>query len=266
MTTTRTCSLTRTSQGIQTCSARRKRVFYGAMGRGSSAVGCVTLCMLWVLSFPAQAFQNLDFEEANVIDLPTNQWEFVSVGDGLPGWSAYVGTNQLAEVGHNWTTLGSANVAILGPQYLNLFGFQITSVEGAYSAVLQDGVFADQGVQPASISQTGLIPSWAKSLQFRIGPVLGPIGTVTLSNMVVAIGGQPVTAMQISSNLFGCDVSGFAGLEEELRFTVTTNNHNVLTLLDAISFSTQSIPEPSTFLLTVAGTLLLWPILRRKRA
>jgi hypothetical protein len=43
----------------------------------------------------AQAFTNLDFESANVSNLPVGYEEFVSVSDGLPGWAAYIGTNLL---------------------------------------------------------------------------------------------------------------------------------------------------------------------------
>jgi hypothetical protein len=54
----------------------------------------------------AQAFQNLDFESANVSNLPSGQFEFVPVADGLPSWTAYVGTNELTQVSHNLISLG----------------------------------------------------------------------------------------------------------------------------------------------------------------
>jgi len=201
----------------------------------------------------AQVFQNLDFESANVSNLPSGQFEFVSVTNGLPGWSAYIGTNQLSQVGHNAITLGAANVGILGPQY----PFDTQPLQGAYTAILQPGAFDGQGL-PASIAQTGLIPAWAKSMQF-----LAFLGYT--NDLVVTIGGQSTPVVPLGSGSFGCDVSAFEGLTEELRFTITDADGNDLNLLDAITFSMESIPEPSSLLLTALGGVSLIVFLRRRR-
>jgi hypothetical protein len=189
----------------------------------------------------AQAFQNLDFEAATVSNLPPNQGEFVSVTNGLPGWSAYIGTNQLTQVAHNLISLGAANVGIWGPNY----GLAMQPLQGAYSAILQPGGFNGQGL-PASIAQTGLIPASAKSMQFLAS-------LASANDLIVTVGGQSVPVIPIGSGSFGCDVSVFAGSVEELEFTIADNHGNDLNFLDAITFSPEAIPEPSGLTLLLVG-------------
>src|ERR1051326_6184287 len=151
----------------------RALLFYMRLGMRKGSVVCVALYLSCAASLWAQAFQNLDFESANISDLPPNQTEFVSVTNGLPGWSAYIGTNQLTQVGHNVITLGGANVGVLGPEYYTLQFTQ--ALQGSYSAIIQAGGFDNQGLA-ASIAQTGLFPSSAKSIQF--------IGTLQFSQPI----------------------------------------------------------------------------------
>src|SRR5436309_15640808 len=107
----------------------------GKLGMRKRVVGSVLLHLICTCVVRAQAFQNLDFESASVSNLPAGQFEFVSVADGLPGWTAYTGTNQLTEVGHNLITIGGADVGIWGPNY----GFGFPPLQGAYTAILQPG-------------------------------------------------------------------------------------------------------------------------------
>ena len=181
----------------------------------------------------------------------------MSVTNGLPGWSAYVGTNQLSQVGHNAITLGAANVGVWGPDYG--FTFQPPEpLQGAYTAILQPGGFDGQGLS-ASIAQTGLIPASAKSMQF-----LAFLGYT--NDLIVTVGGQAVSVVPLGSGSFGCDVSAFTGSVEEIDFTILDSDGNDLNFLDAITFSMESIPEPSTFLLAALGGVSLVAFLRRKRA
>ena len=47
-------------------------------------------------------FINLDFELANVPDIPAGQYGAdVSSTDGVPGWTTYIGTNQGTTIRHN---------------------------------------------------------------------------------------------------------------------------------------------------------------------
>lgn len=178
-------------------------------------------------------FENLDFEDANVSDLPENQGEEVSVTDGLPGWSAYIGTNQLTQVGHNWITLDAPNVAVWGPEY----SFGIQPLEGTYTAILQAGDWGNPVLLPASIAQTGLIPAWARSLQFK--------ASISTNDLSVTVGGLSLPFVPLGSLTFGCDISAFAGSVEEIRFAASNNHQSDLILLDAITFSAQPIPVPS---------------------
>ena len=68
----------------------------------------------WHGSLPAAMFQNLDFEGAHLPVIPAGQFGgFVPVGDALPGWTVFVGTNQQSQVLQNNFSLGSAVAGIL---------------------------------------------------------------------------------------------------------------------------------------------------------
>jgi hypothetical protein len=204
----------------------------------------------------AQEFQNLDFESANVSNLPSGQSEFVSVADGLPGWTAYIGTNQLTQVGHNVITIGGADVGIWGPDY----GFGFPPLQGTYTAILQPGPFIGQGPS-VSIAQTGLIPASAKSMQF--------LASLAYTNdLIVTIGGQIMPVIPLGSGAFGCDVSMLTDSVEEIEFTIAGTHGNDLNFLDAITFSPEVIPEPSSLSLVLVGVacVAFWQRTRRRMA
>ncbi len=197
-------------------------------------------------------FTNLDFESANVSNLPPGQFEFVSVTDGLPGWTAYIGTNALTQVSHNLISLGGANVGISGPAYT------FPPLEGAYTAILQPGPFIGQGPS-VSIAQTGLIPASAKSMRF--------LASLAYTNdLIVSIGGQVAPVIPLGFGSFGCDVSAVTGSVQELEFTIAGTHGNDLNFLDAISFSSEPVPEPSGLSLLVIGvaSLIFFHRTRRK--
>ena len=246
----------------QACNGGEQRVLLRVRCGMRKAAACLLLCLGLSSVVWAQAFQNLDFEEANVSNLPPRQFEFVSVEDGLPGWSAYVGTNQLTQVGHNAISLGAANVGVLGPQ--NAF----VPLQGNYSAILQAGEVAGNPGAPASIEQTGLIPSSAKSVRFEGTLQLQEVGAVFTNSLFVTVGGQNVPVVPLGSDLYGCDVSVFAGSTENLEFTMSGAFGNALILLDAITFSPQAIPEPSALCLLAVGIagVGIWRLTRRKPA
>src|SRR5262245_39701589 len=131
----------------------------------------------------AQSFQNLDFESANVPDLPLDQYGgFVPVEDALPGWSAYLGTELQTEIPHNYSSLGSTLISIIGPE-------SRFSIEGRYYLDFYAGVDANDATTPlsASISQMGVVPGDARSLMFKTQ------GFVTMDGpfrFVVSLGGE----------------------------------------------------------------------------
>src|SRR6266498_1540343 len=78
-------------------------------------------------------FQNLNFEQANVPDVPFGQFGAnVSSLDGVPFWTTYIGTNQVGTIFHNNESLGAAAISILGPQW-----FPQRILEGNYTVQLQ---------------------------------------------------------------------------------------------------------------------------------
>ena len=132
-------------------------------------------------------FRNLDFESAN---LPPIQFGGpVSTLDAIPGWRAFLGTTQVTQVLHNNLTLGNASIDILGPY--SSFG---RIIEGQYTVVLQPGFDPSGSGQNvgASISQTGLVPANARSLQFKAITYYGSIS--------VSMGGQNLSLIPLGTS------------------------------------------------------------------
>src|SRR5437016_2809094 len=108
------------------------------------------------LSMAQGTFQNLGFEDAiyNVPDVPSGQGGSpVSALDGIPGWTAYYGTNQALQIRHNDIALGTVSISILGPNWTGP-----APLQGFYSVLLQ----SQSGISSipagtASIAQTGTI-------------------------------------------------------------------------------------------------------------
>ena len=192
------------------------------------------------------AFQNLNFEAANVPAVPPGQLgDNVLVTNGVPGWAVYLDGAQQTSMGHNDISLGGADVEIYGPQW---FSSQI--LEGNYTVSLQPSTAGPP--RTAAIGQTGRIPQTAESVR-----VYGTGGyTVTFAGQSI-----PLVALGSTSayTIFGGDISTFANQAGELLFQGGG-------LLDAIQFSNLPVPEPSVFGLSALGALLLgWRGLGRRR-
>ena len=197
----------------------------------------------------SQGFINLDFESAHVVlDASSPYYPYaVYANTAIPGWTAYYGTTNnptyvsLSSISYNDMSLGAANVsledtnAIYGP----------LPIQGKYSILLQGSIPA--AVSSASIGQTGTIPVTAQSLTF-----IGYFGGQVTFN------GQPldylVTGSTANYNIYAADISVYAGQTGQLLFTATVNTS---ALLDNIQFSSTPVPEPSVFVLTALGGLLL---------
>src|SRR5262245_55105724 len=65
--------------------------------------------------FSQGTFVNLDFESANVQNLPLGQGENVAISNGVPGWEIFPQV-PIAMMGHNALPLGGAAVVIWGPE------------------------------------------------------------------------------------------------------------------------------------------------------
>jgi hypothetical protein len=205
----------------------------------------LAVSLLTLIAVPAAksqgTFVNLDFEAANVQDLPVGSGEFVSVSNGVPGWTVYLNGAQQSSMPHNAPPLSGAAVVIFGPHWPGPI------LQGSYS--LGIGSSSAGPAVVAAAGQVGQIPADAKSLTLYLAPVSG---------IQVTFAGQPIPITQVGAgpnyNIFGGDVAAFAGQTGELRFTAPLGNS---ALLDDIVFSTQSIPESGVFGLCALGLLLL---------
>jgi len=194
----------------------------------------------------SQGFVNLDFESANVPDV-----EFgtpVAITDGLPDWNGYIGGTQQTQVWHNSVSAGSPAIVILGPT------FPFGVIGGNYSVLLTGSY------QSATISQDGTVSLSAQSLLFDAIPGTGGFGVTFAGNSL------PVELLQTTPNynIYGADISSFAGETGELAFTAFSTSSGLNNFyLDNISFTSSPVPEPSVFALTALGGLLLGFLRRR---
>ena len=215
----------------------------------------LSVAFLAVLSAQAQGtFQNLDFESANLTSIPSGQYGGeVPLSSALPGWSASIGGVPVTEVLQNNYTLGAASIDIFGPNWAFL-GPGI--IGGNYTVFLQT-FFASEG--NVSLWQSGTVPPNAESLQFSAWSQYSP------ANFSVSFGGNNLSLVVLSSgtaqsrqsyDVYGANIAPYAGQTGQLEFTALADNPPGDIELDDISFSTQSVPEPSPLVLTGIGALV----------
>jgi hypothetical protein len=226
-----------------------------------SSCSLIITCVLSLFEGPrtviAQGtFQNLNFESAQVSPSPFRNYPNpVPISSAMPDWTGYLGVTQQSQVQYNTTTLGSASISLLGPTWDASFPGIIS---GNYSVVLQSGLDPNnEAIQDnASIAQTGTIPASVESLQFEAlvegtfsisfaGNTLQPI----ILSSAVAASGEPY-------DIYGVNISSYAGQTGELQFTEYFDSHFPFMDLDDISFSPDAVPEPSIVALTAIGGLL----------
>jgi hypothetical protein len=196
-------------------------------------------------TFAQGTFQNLGFESGQnipVFDPQGHPWT-MPASDALPGWSCYLGTNQVSYAWYNDVALDSAAVGIQSSTSSYLpSGFLV----GQYCLSLEYGVVG-YGYGTASIAQTAQLPANVQSIQFR-GTY--PF-TVSFDGTVIPL---IVLSSQTGYSVYGGDISQFAGQTGAL--TITSYSH--FAYLDAIQFSTQSVPEPSGLALFAIGFGVLY--------
>jgi hypothetical protein len=195
------------------------------------------IAIIFIISTRGQGFQNLNFESAQ--NLPGNPGlggEPLSAADALPDWTAYSGPNILANIFYVSNSFpGVSTVVELEGGSLALSGNNLSV--GLYN----DG----------SISQTGLVPENAESLQFE--------ANITDNALLVTLGGQSLSYSALSEapdyTVYGANIpADMDGQMEALTFLV--QGLSAGTLLDDIEFSAMSIPEPSEYVLVGLGAML----------
>ena len=210
----------------------------------------------------SQGFVNLNFESASLVPVPGDPYGSVQYPQAFPGWTETVVGGISTNALYNNVFLDSAGITIIDHNWTNVSYIPGGLIQGNYTAILQSGLgYTTNGAAPAdiSLSQTGQVPVGTQSLQFKIYEDFDSRGA-----FAVTLGGQTLflTSLGTGANytLYGANVSEWAGQTVPLAFTVFGENphqNDEYLYLDAIQFSTQSIPEPSELALAALGALLL---------
>jgi hypothetical protein len=217
-----------------------------------------TIIALFAFSLGAQAqgFLNLGFESASLTPVPAGQFGGpVPISEALPYWIGYLGGDQVTQVLQNNFTLGNASIDILGPDWS--FG---GIIEGQYTVVLQPGLdpFGSGQNVSASISQTGVVPGNAESLDFKAS---------ASSGFSISLGGQNLSVVPMGTGanytLYGVAIPPLDAGEPETLTISATAGPNSADYFDSFVFSATNIsPEQSPLILTGIGGLIF--ALRRR--
>ena len=226
---------------------------------------CFFLAIVSAGAHAQGTFVNRNFESANLVNPPAPAFPtLVAFNDAFPGWTGYAGTNQLTQAWNNGVSGGAALITLVTPNTATgggYFGSSNSVISGTFTAVLAAGI-GSSGAVSVSLAQNGLFPADAQSLLFSLGDLS------VINDLSISFNGQQLPFYVLSGgpnyNVYGADISAFAGQSGELRFTAnpfTTPFSKAY--LDDIFFSNQPIPEPSALSLLAAGALLLCWRLRR---
>lgn len=201
----------------------------------------ILLCLLICHAAGGQGFINLNFESPTFVSVGGGYPGTVDPSAALPGWTAYWGSSLAPYVLYDNYFLDSRGISIFDGNPAS----KSSPLEGRYSLLLQGGftLAGPPNRGSASIAQTGLIPLFAKSLTFQVGPTSESYSQY----FEVSVAGQPL------QNFGGVvDISPFAGQQVEIRFTaypVPTGLAINNIILDEIAFSPTAVPEPTVPLL-----------------
>jgi hypothetical protein len=252
--------------------------------------------MVETMTFQAQAadFQNLDFEQAfggNPPD-PYTYGFSAPISVALPSWTCGFNGLSVDYVLYNTMILDAPGAAVFSHTTPEEDWTARWIIGGKSSVVLQstfDSSVSPPSAQNVSISQTGMVPSNARSVRFlaeaSLGyytPSLSDLQFLVSNNLIaVSLNGHSEPVHVVSANggvmELGTDVSSFAGQTALLKLEVlllnpqsgdefTPGNYNTV-VIDDIQFSPLLAPEPSPliFLGSVAMCALTYAWLRRKR-
>jgi hypothetical protein len=163
-------------------------------------------------------FVNLDFESATLLPVGVSG-QTVQLAAGFPGWTVSINSPIDSNALYNNMYLDSAGIGIVDT---NAQLLATAVIGGRYTAFLQSGLgYTPAGavVSDTTLSQTGLVPPYVQSLQFKAKTFFDPSG-----RFAVGLGGQilPLRTLATATNytLYGADVSPWAGQLAQLSFTV----------------------------------------------
>lgn len=225
-------------------------------------MNCFLLAIYSTGTLSGAAFQNLGFEKARLPNKPT-PGESLAISVALPGWGVDLEETPQNVVSYNDMAISSPSATLWDREISANYPFQ-----GRFFAQINTGLLdisnPDERRGSSSLYQQGEIPSSARSILFTAA-----VGRP--SNLEVQLDGTPLQLIEIGvdplQTRFGADISGWAGRNAELRFTIYPNSRTQINslILDDISFSIASVPEPSTYVLLAAGTLFLGATIKRRR-
>jgi hypothetical protein len=218
--------------------------------------GCFAAGLFFATS-RGQTFQNLDFEQASISVPPPGQ---LSTSAALPGWNVYLNGSPSSTIYYDNIALDQWDVSIHDSKT-----FYSTPIAGLFSVLLQGGRNGLNQTGSADIAQLGSIDTTSHSILFS-AKLVSSVPSVPGPILNVSFKGQPLPIFALAASqtftTYGADVSAFSGQTGELRFS---SPYGSWAYLDDIRFSSQVIPEPSTFALLAAGTVILRAAFNRRR-
>jgi hypothetical protein len=120
-----------------------------------------------------------------------------------------------------------------------------TPLAGNFSLALSSGYYSPQGNSSwvnAEISQQGLVPSNAHSFQL-----------LAEGNFTVFLNSTEIPMSNLGGNLYSGDISEFAGQVVTLEIASASTQTQDPVIVDSLTFSTQTVPEPGTLALLGLG-------------
>jgi hypothetical protein len=194
-----------------------------------------------------QGFVNLDFEDATVVPTePVYGW--LDWNLAVPGWdhsaggdtqhvfwgSAHLGLSQ-------YYLLMDSTSPVYAPNHQLAGDYSLAFVSGIQNAGDPSSPWVN-----AYISQIGSIPLGTQSLRIL---ATGPFQ--------VFVGGVNIPMYSLGGNSYGGNISSFAGMVAEMKIINTATTIPMPTVVDDISFSTTSVPEPASITLFVTSMAFL---------
>jgi hypothetical protein len=135
---------------------------YSKCMKTSRTFAAFSVSALSVLSAQAQGFQNLNFESANVAASGVQPYgTFVPIGSALPGWTGYLDSVEVTQVGYNSPANSTASITLIGPTW-NSFDANtyigVGILDGNYSVDLQTQAAGRSAVTPQYFGLAALAP------------------------------------------------------------------------------------------------------------